>query len=261
MMEPPTLAYLDNNVLILLENGNYAIEDLERILSCRQLYFPYSQTHAFEWIDIKAKPPHTKEEFLQRRFKTVRRICRNLYVYQDYQTGKTRAIDRDPADAYCDVSDSSLGLTAIHCFTNLFTHEQVEQTRAQFGFDSKVINNIAPDEIIDHLNTKLQVWQEKYSFAEMIETVINKFPGETKFGTYHRFAGYFTFMDLLGYWKDSPTDNSNVARLWDAAHAFFASGCRYFVSNDKRTRQKTRVVYDLCQIPTIVLSGEGNRAD
>jgi hypothetical protein len=42
-MELPTLAYLDNNVLIQLENGNYAIEDLERILSCRQLYFPYSQ--------------------------------------------------------------------------------------------------------------------------------------------------------------------------------------------------------------------------
>jgi len=117
---------------------------------------------------------------------------------------------------------SSLGLTAIHCFTNLFTHEQVEQIRAQFGFDSEVINNIAPDEIIDHLNTKLQVWQEKYSFAEMIETAISKFPGETKFGTYHRFAGYFTFMDMLGYWKDSLTDNSNIARLWDAARAFFA---------------------------------------
>jgi len=261
MIETPALAYLDNNILIQLENGNYKIEDLERLLNCKHTYFPYSQSHAFEWIDIKDKPPHKKEEFLKRTFGTVREVCRNFYVYQDYQTGKTQAIHRDPEDAYRDVSDSALGLTAIRFFANMLTHEQVEQIRAQFGFDTKVINNIPPAEIIDHLNTKLRVWEEKYSFVEVIETAISQFPNGSNFGTYHRFAAYFTFMDLLGYWKDTPTDNSNVARLWDSGHAFFAIGCRYFVSNDKRTRQKTRVVYDLCDIPTTVLSGEGAETD
>lgn len=64
----------------------------------------------------------------------------------------------------------------------------------------------------------------------------------------------FELLDLLGYWKDKETERSNQARLWDSQHAYFASYCDYFISNDKRTRYKAEVVYDIFNVDTKIIS-------
>jgi hypothetical protein len=90
--------------------------------------------------------------------------------------------------------------------------------------------------VIEHLNSKLSVWNDQCSIVELIEKTVSHFPEREKIGIFHRFAAYFTILDLISYWKDVPTANSNVARLRDSAHAFFATGCNYPISEDKRMR-------------------------
>lgn len=55
---------------------------------------------------------------------------------------------------------------------------------------------------------------------------------------------------------DKPTDHSNIARMHDASHAYFAQLCDVFVSNDKKMRYKTEAVYSYLGVDTRVESGE-----
>lgn len=40
----------------------------------------------------------------------------------------------------------------------------------------------------------------------------------------------FNYLDVIGFWKDEQTNKSNLARIYDASHTFFASwlGTIYF---------------------------------
>ncbi len=66
----------------------------------------------------------------------------------------------------------------------------------------------------------------------------------------------FELLDLFGYWKDKSNKKSNYARFWDSSHTSFASNCDYFISEDKRIRNKAKVVYEIYDIKTKVLSPE-----
>jgi hypothetical protein len=121
------------------------------------------------------------------------------------------------------------------------------------GLDSKILNNYKPEEVILHLNAKLNKLGGSLSFIEMIEKGISLHPQGKDFGLANRIAGIFELLDMLGYWTDKYTDKSNYARLWDSNHAFFASFCNYFISDDRRTRNKAKVVYGIYDISTFVV--------
>ena len=57
------------------------------------------------------------------------------------------------------------------------------------------------------------------------------------------FQSFFNAMDMLGFWQDKRTERSNMARSYDANHAYFASACDYFITNDRRTCNKANVLY------------------
>jgi hypothetical protein len=145
------------------------------------------------------------------------------------------------------------GLNAIRTFTNLFSKEQKEEVRKSLGIETHKLNNYNPSEVIEHLNTRLTLWQTNLSFLEMIEQGIRNHPDGKTFGLHNRIAGVFELLDMFGYWKDKETDTSNYARLWDASHTHFASYCDYFASNDKRTRYKASVVYGIYNISTKII--------
>ena len=64
---------------------------------------------------------------------------------------------------------------------------------------------------------------------------------------------YF-MIDSANYWGDKKTSHSNVARLYDASHAYFAQICDVLVTNDKRMRAKTKAVYSFLDVNTNVVS-------
>lgn len=68
------------------------------------------------------------------------------------------------------------------------------------------------------------------------------------------FQSFFNILDWLGFWRDKYTERSTMARAYDAGHAYFATYCDYFVTNDKRTRNKANVVYQALGYKTIAIS-------
>lgn len=143
---------------------------------------------------------------------------------------------------------------SISLFTSIVSPESKKEIRNAVKVDSKRLNNYEPAEVIDHLNTRLDESVINMSFFDLIETAIQYHPEGKKFGLPHCFAAIFELLDLLGYWKDGQTDTSNVARLWDSHHAYFASFCDFFVCNDRNTRKKAEVVYQLYNITTTIVS-------
>ncbi len=76
---------------------------------------------------------------------------------------------------------------------------------------------------------------------------------------HNKFGGVFELLDLIGYWKDKYNEKSNYARLWDSNHAYFSSFCDYFISDDKRTRNKANVAFHIFDIKTQAISSKGQR--
>ena len=61
-------------------------------------------------------------------------------------------------------------------------------------------------------------------------------------------------MDMLGFWQDKLTTRSTLARLYDANHAYHATFYDYFVTDDKRTKNKANVLYAYYKCKTKAIS-------
>ncbi|NCP61457.1 MAG: hypothetical protein GW839_14315 [Flavobacteriales bacterium] len=96
-----------------------------------------------------------------------------------------------------------------------------------------------------------------FSLVGMIEKAVELHPQGKEMGLHNRFAGIFEMLDMVGYWKDRFNEKSNYARLWDSSHSHFSSYCDYFICNDKRTRNKAKVVFEIYGIETKVLDSNG----
>ena len=107
------------------------------------------------------------------------------------------------------------------------------------------MNNYNAEEVVFHLN---RILEKKFSFD------FNQMILQGGSMLREKIYSVFNFLDILGYWTDKKNEKSNIARANDATHVFFASGCGYFVSNDRRARNKAMVAYKLFDIKTKVYS-------
>jgi hypothetical protein len=118
------------------------------------------------------------------------------------------------------------------------------------------LNNYKPQEVVIQIDKIIKSKNNSIGLAEILETAFNSFPNKTGFGLHNYIAAIFELLDMIGYWRDEEKDNSNYSRLWDSNHTFFASFTEYFISDDKRTRNKAEVVYSLFKIKTKIFSSE-----
>lgn len=251
--------YLDNNIIVSIENGEYTLHQIKALLPETKTRFFYSSAHIFEVESFQGNSIISKEDLLAKRFETVRTIFKNNYLYLELNGNKLTHIIEDPQEVYDTITLVPFGIVAMKGFMNMFSKEQKEEIRQQLGIEIQKINNYSATEVIDHLNTKLTNWGTNHSFLEMIEHSIKLYPDGKKFGLHNRIMAVFELLDMFGYWKDKETETSNYARLWDADHSFFASYCDYFISDDKRTRNKASVVYSIYNKKTEILSSRGDR--
>ena len=249
--------YLDNNIIVAIENGDYSFNQIKSILPDVKINFFYSSAHIFEVESFKGNPVISKLDLLSKRFDSLRSIFKNNYLYLDLKENELLQIIEDPQEVYDTITLVPFGLDAMKGFMNLFTKEEKENIRQQLGIEIQKINNYSPKEVIEHLNSKLTKWGTNQSFLDMIENSIQLNPNWKNFGLHNRIAGVFELLDMFGYWKDKETNTSNYARLWDADHCFFASYCDYFISDDRRTRCKASVVYNIYNKDTKIISSRG----
>jgi hypothetical protein len=249
-------AYLDNNILVYVENGILDFENLKQIIDSRIERIFYSSAHLQEADEMQGTTERERNERIEKRLQTIERITSGNYLYQDLDNKVFLQIEK-PRKVLETIREIPFANGAMKALANMITEDQRELSRKSLGLETSRLNNYLPSEVIEHLNKKLTTWGQGHSFMEVLEMGILYHPQGQSFGLSNRIAGVFELLDLLGYWKDKATEKSNYARLWDSNHTFFAAHCDYFISDDKRTRNKARVVYDIYDIGTRVLSSKG----
>lgn len=249
-------AYLDNNILIYIENGTLTISELKNSIQSNLTDFFYSSAHIQETAEIKGENESNRNERINRRLETIEFVTNCNYLYQNLDDGKVYLLNEKPESVLETIRDVPFANTLMKGLINIVGESAREKFRIQLGLDSKQLNNYNSNEVVEHLNNKLIEWGN-LSLIDLVEKGAELHPQEKEFGLYYRFAGIFEMLDLLGFWTDKYNDKSNYARLWDSSHAYFASFCDYFVSDDKRTINKAKVVYGIYDIDTIVVSSKG----
>ena len=59
---------------------------------------------------------------------------------------------------------------------------------------------------------------------------------------------------MANYWGEKKTNHSDVARLYDSSHAYFAQLCDVLVTNDMKMGMKVKAVYSFLNVKTMVMS-------
>lgn len=68
------------------------------------------------------------------------------------------------------------------------------------------------------------------------------------------FQSTFNILDALGFWLDKVNVGSTMNRIYDANHAYFASACDYFITNNRNTRNKANFIYHIWGYKTKAIS-------
>lgn len=249
----PLLAYLDYNVIVSLQDADLTIDQIKHVLGTTNVVFPFSASHVEEVKNIKDRPDISREIAIKERLKFIDAITKKQYLERiDFDIPyKKRSVSSFVV--YDTISEVPGVQSYYKTFSDFVTEDQKQMFRDKLGLDTKTLNNVKPNEIIEHLNTKSLIG-EHISVLEMLAMGSKCYPPTYKWGIETDIAGLFALLDIVGYWKDKYKDNSNVARFWDSSHCGFASFCDVLVSQDARMRLKSEVAYTLFNVKTKIVS-------
>jgi hypothetical protein len=249
-------AYLDNNIFVEIEQGYLSTENLRNNIDKNLTEFYYSSAHLQEANEITADTITVLNERLNKRFETISSITNNKYISQELPSNKVYTKNENPKTVFETIKDVPSAQSAIKTMLNSISEATKNEFRERMNINLILMNNYTPKEVIEQINTRSAALGG-LSFVGMIENAINIHPQGKEMGMGNRFAGVFELLDLIGYWKDKYNSKSNYARLWDATHSFYSSYFDYFISNDKRTRNKAKVVFEIYGVKTKVISSKG----
>ena len=215
------VCYLDNNVLVEIEQGNISASTFLSIQNSK--YF--SPSHIDELIEGEG----IGKLSIEGRLKLIEDLTTNNYILPGFPNPEL--YERNPFQVYQD--EKSPFNSCIRQLTNQAMSNFILD-RDEFLSIVKLrkieVNNIPSQDILIKLDNILS----KYMNISIPELLLrSEAMGRTVFGT------LFNLLDLACYYKDKQTEHSNIARFHDASHAYFAQLCDVFVSEDKRMRFKT----------------------
>ncbi|MFT4680720.1 MAG: hypothetical protein ACI9YU_000550 [Flavobacteriales bacterium] len=249
-------AYLDNNIFIYIENQTLSTADLLKNVSLDIKDFFYSASHLQEANEMTADNDFELSARLKTRFSTISEVTRNNYLYQELATKKVHKLIERPSVVFDTINEVKSTQSAMKQMVNTLSEKQKEEFRKHLNVDSARLNNYNPKEVIEHINQKSGLL-DGYSFLGLIERAIEIHPQGKQMSLHNRVAGVFEILDMMGYWKDKFTSKSNYARLWDGSHTYFSSFCDYFISDDRNTRNKAKVAFEIYGVDTKVISSKG----
>ena len=92
--------------------------------------------------------------------------------------------------------------------------------------------------------------QTNKTFVELIENPI----AEKSKSNLELFTSLYLTLNLSGFFSDKHRNLQNI--YTDSEHAYYASSCDIFVSNDSRLREKTDAIYSQYNIQTKIISSD-----
>lgn len=216
--------YLDNNIIIDIEKGNLKLPDVYNI------DYPYSYVHIEELLESGNRLFERKEI----RLSMLASMSKNKYMYQDNQ--QICFVNKSPYEVYGLFNPLVMQIKkVIKDLSNNFNID--EELKTKLEIDKNIINNLTASEFI-----------KKYG------SIIISYVNNTSSTLQEKFQSFFNILNAVGYWSDKAGKGSNLNRIYDANHAFYASACDYFVTNDKRTMKKANFLYKYYKIKTKALS-------
>lgn len=228
-------AYLDNNVYVDIEMGNL---HAEQFLSKKGYAYYFSDAHMNELLEAKGNERVSQEG----RLRLISKICgRNNILTGGYD--KPEIFEKEPIEMYrlCDNPLRKYIAQQVNTDDGMF-----QELRQRLGFDCTIFNNESPDRVLEMIDERTK---------QNLNMGLLAYLGATEaYGGKPLCHTLFNLIDAANYWGDKKTAHSNVARLYDAAHAYFAQVCDVLVTNDKRMRAKTKAVYSFLGVKTRVLS-------
>lgn len=227
--------YIDNNVLVDIEVGKYSVEDFTGIPGAT---YYYSDAHINELLEAKGNPKVSQGG----RLSLISQLC----GCNNILTGGFEApeiCEKEPVEMYklCDTPMRAFIVQQVNTGDDLFM-----ELREKLDFDSTIFNNVSPELVLEMIDERV-----KQKLNIDLKTYLK---ATEAFGGKPLYHTLFNLIDSANYWGDKKTSHSNIARLYDAAHAYFAQVCDVLVTNDKRMRAKTKAVYTFFGVKTRVLS-------
>ena len=227
--------YLDNNVLVDIEQGKL---NEKSFLSIPNAEYFYSDAHLGELLEARGTPKVSQEGRLDLISRLCGRKCLLTGVLNDPEF-----FEKDVEEMYRIVDTplrSTINAMAIKG-GNIF-----EKVRIELGFESRQFNNEPPERMLEIIDERMQ---------EKIGIGLTPYLLSTEaFGGKVLYYTLLNIIDTANYWGDTKTDHSEVARLYDASHAYSAIICDALVTSDKRMMAKVKAIYSRLNVRTKVLS-------
>ena len=229
--------YLDNNILVDIEDGVFTLEVFKRTLNV-EYYF--SEVHMDELMNGLEKHPELKDIRLQ----TIDALCGSNYISPDlgsYMKGGFEVMS--PQRAF----ELSYQFKNIH--DKLYNYTKAMQYDRDKMLDSlvmekKEVGNYKPSEIFKVIDERMMEY-----WGYDISTYL-KMQGASIGRTVY--SSLFNLLDFVCYRHDK----DHAARLYDSSHAYFGQYCDFLVTNDKRMKTKTEAVYSYLSKTTKVLTAD-----
>ena len=236
--------YLDNNILVEIENGKMKLSDF---LSISNVCYYYSPSHIEELIEGE----YLEKMSVAKRLEVLETISKNHCIEDSYNTptftnsNPRQLYKKEKLPYICQIRTLlNNKISNLNVDKNVFV--------SFLDIKEKEINNIPPNLIFSVINEKLiksSVGDKQQYIPINIQMFLklNDAIGRAKFVT------LFNLLDFSCWHKDKVNIHSNIARLHDASHAYYAQICDYFVSEDKKMIYKTKAVYSYLGINTQVM--------
>lgn len=229
-------AYLDNNILVYVENGILKIEDF---LSKSGVNYYFSEIHMDELMNGLDNHPELKEK----RLRTIEQLCGSNYIEPEVGPFKSGYAEMTPQKAF----ELSMQFKFLHDHLYNFTKAMRfnrDVILESLVMDKMEVGNYKPSEIFGIINEQM-----KEHWGYDIEVYLQKqcaSNGRTVF------SSLFNLLDFVCYRHDK----NHAARLYDSSHAYFGQYCDVLVTNDKRMTIKTEAVYSYLGIKSRVLTAD-----
>ena len=249
----PVPAYLDNNMIIDIENGKISMSEIDKIVGSKNIVYGYSDAHIYETDTRQAHNGFTKEQLVTQRLNTISTVTKDIFFNR--VDGHLQFSPFSPFKRY-DILKPQFPNKAmiVQGFINNMSFENRQKWREKFSFDSGDVNNQAPENVIKYIADKLAEKGENMGneFKEF-----NRLCNTTKDTKLYHTAVFFAIkLEMAGYSKEkkkSPEHNPDFPSMWDLDHITNAAYCEYFISKDRRCCDKAEVIYRTMRIPTSVI--------
>ena len=237
--------YPDTNIIVSIEKGELTIDQIKQHFRADELILPYSDAHLYETDTMSAYGDFTKDQLLEQRFKVLDQL--SMQWRMTTRDKKVILIKMSSKEAYGTITDYPDPERIKQGFEENMPEIVRKIFRKVTGLEQNVINNMAYDQIIEHIDKQLtQAGMGKFTgFIAEWEAQMKQ---TGTISRYDQIAMHFGLLDLMGFYKDKATDKSDFARMWDSSHADYAVETDGFLSRDKRARMKAGLTYYLMGI-------------